>query len=540
MANIKTKKKNLTKIRKLEKAKVYTQKLRNNIVGVKEKSVYTNKAEEKESTPTEYGINKISDKMNLVTHKGIDGFNKYGQKSVKETKNNMQQLTQKIKKKVQDGSIKKNIKMIKGATSENVKTASKNTETNIKTTNLKYKKRAIKNVPKIAQKSVQEKTKGFKKAYQVAKITAEKTVKGIKTGIEEAVSAIKSIITATRALIACLIAGSWIAIIIIILMCLIGLICSSAMGIFFSNEKGVGGISMNLAITNINQEFASKITEIQNTNEHDDFEINSNRATWKDIIAVYSVLVTKGKDQSDVITLDEKKVEKLKSVFWEMNMISARTEDVEKDIETTDENGNVKIEKMTRKILYIDVTSRSVEEMIQIYNFNRKQLEQLTELRKEEYNSLWSKVLYGSSVGSTDIVQVAFSQLGNIGGEPFWSWYGYPSRVEWCACFVSWCANQCGYIDSGIIPKFSACQSEGVSWFKTCGLWQERGYIPKSGDIIFFDWEVDGHSDHVGIVERCENGFVYTIEGNSTGDMCKQNAYEVNSEVILGYGIPMY
>lgn len=117
-------------------------------------------------------------------------------------------------------------------------------------------------------------------------------------------------------------------------------------------------------------------------------------------------------------------------------------------------------------------------------------------------------------MGSSDIVQVAFSQIGNIGGEPYWSWYGYSSRVEWCACFVSWCANQCGYINSGIIPKFSACQIEGVAWFRTCGLWQERGYEPKAGDIIFFDWEADGHSDHVGIVERCENGKVYTIEGN--------------------------
>ena len=63
------------------------------------------------------------------------------------------------------------------------------------------------------------------------------------------------------------------------------------------------------------------------------------------------------------------------------------------------------------------------------------------------------------------------------------------------------CANECGYIDSGIIPKFAACQNEGVEWFKTCGLWQDGGgaYIPKEGDIIFFDWlnKHDGHSDHV-------------------------------------------
>ena len=117
---------------------------------------------------------------------------------------------------------------------------------------------------------------------------------------------------------------------------------------------------------------------------------------------------------------------------------------------------------------------------------------------------------------------------------------GFKNRVEWCACFVSWCANESGYIETGVIPKFSACHNEGFAWFKTCGLWQDAGYIPKEGDIIFFDWEQDGHSDHVGIVEKIENEKVYTIEGNSDGDMCKQKNYDVNSKVIYGYGTPMY
>ena len=126
---------------------------------------------------------------------------------------------------------------------------------------------------------------------------------------------------------------------------------------------------------------------------------------------------------------------------------------------------------------------------------------------------MWSQVIYGSS-GNSDIVAVAQSQIGNVGGQPYWSWYGFNSRVEWCAYFVSWCANECGYIEKGIIPKFAACESEGVSCFKACGLWQEGGYIPKTGDIIFFDWadKHDDSADHVGIVEKVENGRVYTIE----------------------------
>lgn len=118
------------------------------------------------------------------------------------------------------------------------------------------------------------------------------------------------------------------------------------------------------------------------------------------------------------------------------------------------------------------------------------------------------------------------------------AWYGFNSRVEWCACFVSWCADQCGYIESGLVPKFAGCV-DGANWFKSNGKWQDRTYEPKVGDIIFFDWEGDGTTDHVGIVEKCENGTVYTVEGNS-GDACKQRQYAVGSSNIYGYGIPAY
>lgn len=140
--------------------------------------------------------------------------------------------------------------------------------------------------------------------------------------------------------------------------------------------------------------------------------------------------------------------------------------------------------------------------------------------------------------GNQAIVEVALTQLGNQGGQPYWSWYGFNSRVEWCACFVSWCADQCGYIESGLVPKFAGCV-DGANWFKSNGKWQDRTYEPKTGDIIFFDWEGDGTTDHVGIVEKCENGTVYTVEGNS-GDACKQRQYAVGSSNIYGYGIPAY
>ena len=138
------------------------------------------------------------------------------------------------------------------------------------------------------------------------------------------------------------------------------------------------------------------------------------------------------------------------------------------------------------------------------------------------------------------IVEVAASQIGNVGGEPYWRWYGYTERVEWCACFVSWCANQCGYVDAGIIPKFSSCEW-GVSWFKEHNQWADRSITPTPGMLIFFDWveesgSRDGRADHVGIVAKVENGRVYTIEGNS-GDSCREQSYPLENQWILGYGM---
>lgn len=143
--------------------------------------------------------------------------------------------------------------------------------------------------------------------------------------------------------------------------------------------------------------------------------------------------------------------------------------------------------------------------------------------------------LFAGLFGNSQIVSVAMAQVGNQGGQKYWSWYGFNERVEWCACFVSWCADQSGLITSGAVPKFASCPA-GVEWFKNNGKWKDNTYSPAAGTIIFFDWDRDGVSDHVGIVEKCENGRVYTVEGNS-GDAVRQEIYLEGSASILGYGL---
>lgn len=139
----------------------------------------------------------------------------------------------------------------------------------------------------------------------------------------------------------------------------------------------------------------------------------------------------------------------------------------------------------------------------------------------------------GTRPGNQAVVDIAKSQVGDVGGQPYWSWYGFNSRVEWCACFVSWCYGQMGLSE----PRFAACQSQGIPWFQSHGQWGARGYDNLApGDAIFFDWDLDGSADHVGIVIGTDGSRVYTVEGNS-GDACKIRSYDVNYECIKGYGL---
>ena len=143
------------------------------------------------------------------------------------------------------------------------------------------------------------------------------------------------------------------------------------------------------------------------------------------------------------------------------------------------------------------------------------------------------QLVNGTRPGNPAVVDLAKQQAGNVGGQPYWSWYGFNSRVEWCACFVSWCYNQAGKSE----PRFAACQSQGIPWFTSHGQWGDRNYADIApGDAIFFDWDGDGSADHVGLVIGTDGSRVYTVEGNS-GDACKIKSYPLDYRCIKGYGL---
>ena len=371
-----------------------------------------------------------------------------------------------------------------------VKTAQRTAKGTVKTS-----KTAIKtadHTARAAQKTAQATAKAAKMTAHAARATAKTAATTAKAAAKGVSATVKAMIASVKALVAAIAAGGWVAILAVVIICLIGLIVGSCFGIFFSGEDSGTGQTMPTVVREINQEYEGKLDEIKNGTAHDTLEMSGSRAVWPEVLAIYAVKTTTDPDNpQEVATMDDSKKELLKEIFWAMNEISHRSETAitTQTVETDDGAGNIIEEEVevTTTTLYITVTHKTADEMADAYNFTADQRAQLAELLAEENRSMWSSALYGIGVGDGEIVVVALSQLGNVGGQPYWSWYGFNSRVEWCACFVSWCANECEYLDAGVIPRTAGCIS-GSDWFKDRGLWQDNSYEPRPGDIIYFDW----------------------------------------------------
>lgn len=587
-------------IKAIDKAAVASERMKEAYIRTKDKADHSLYAAE--SSPGEYASDRLSAGVDNVTHEAIHQFDKQGRKGIKTTKENISKVKEKIQKRKaaaeqpkkqaekqaarqagqsttrwsgrqaadtvsepakavrqERGAVKtldrgkksiktvdrgrKTIKQASSTAKGTVKTASKSIKTAEKTAKASIK--TTQQAAKAAQRTAQATARAARAAAHAARAAARAAVVAAKVAAKATIAAVKAIIAATKALIAAIAAGGWIAVLVIVIICLIGLLIGSCFGIFFSGEDSGSGYTMQNVVQEINDDYQQQIDTTKANLSHDVLEMSGSRAVWPEVLAVYAVKTTTDPDNpQEVATIDDSKKAILTDIFWEMNQISSRTETRTETVitETDDGHGNiVETEStVTQTYLYITVSHKTAEEMAEQYGFDKEQKEQLAELLAEENRSLWSAVLYGIYTEDGAIVSVALSQVGNVGGEPYWSWYGFSGRVEWCACFVSWCANECGYIDTGVIPQYAGCVN-GVQWFKDRGQWMDGSAEPAPGMIIFFDWDdengQDGLSDHTGIVEKVENGRVYTIEGNS-GDSVRQNSYPVGHYEVLGYGCP--
>ena len=591
MADIKTRDAVKGTIKTIDKAAIASERMKSAYVGIKEKAEQGYYADE--NSATEYAADRISYAADRVKDEGIHQFNKQGQKAVKTTQENIGKAKDKItdfkqsravkaaeQKAIQNMSEQHGLQIRHGAASRSsapdvsqtaksqliktrqqgqkmIKTTARNAEKAVKTTakgTVKTTEKGIKTAQatskaaikttetsvKTAQAAAKASAKTAQKAAQAAKATAKATAEATKATVRATIAAVKAIIAGTKALISALIAGGWIAVVIILIVVLLG----CAVSLF-------GGGSGSNAYTPVSAE-----------------------------VEAYEPLIQKYAKQYGI----PEYVELIKAVMMQESggrgldpmqaaegSFNTRYPHEPNGIQDPEYSIQCGVQELKADLISAEVENpidmEHIKLALQGYNFGNGYIswakskyggysyanavefstQQAQRLGWDSYGDTQypAHVLryypYGRAFtagGNQAIVEVALTQLGNQGGQPYWSWYGFNSRVEWCACFVSWCADQCGYIESGLVPKFAGCV-DGANWFKSNGKWQDRTYEPKVGDIIFFDWEGDGTTDHVGIVEKCENGTVYTVEGNS-GDACKQRQYAVGSSNIYGYGIPAY
>ena len=591
MADIKTRDAVKGTIKTIDKAVIASERMKSAYVGIKEKAEQGYYADE--NSATEYAADRISYAADRVKDEGIHQFNKQGQKAVKTTQENIGKAKDKItdfkqsravkaaeQKAAQNMSEQHGLQIRHGAASRSsatdvsqtaksqliktrqqgqkmIKTTARNAEKAVKATakgTVKTTEKGIKTAQatskaaikttetsvKTAQAAAKASVKTAQKAAQVAKATAKATAEATKATVRATIAAVKAIIAGTKALISALIAGGWIAVVIILIVVLLG----CAVSLF-------GGGSGSNAYTPVSAEVEAYEPFIQK------YAKQYGIPEYVELIKAVMMQESGGRG-----------LDPMQAAEGSFNTRYPHEPNGIKDPEYSIECG---VQELKAALISAEVENpidmEHIKFALQGYNFGNGYISwaktnyggysyanavefstmQASRLGWDSYGDTQypAHVLryypYGrafTSGGNQAIVEVALTQLGNEGGQPYWSWYGFEGRVEWCACFVSWCADQCGYIESGIIPKFAGCV-DGANWFKGNGQWQDRNYEPQAGNIIFFDWEGDGETDHVGIVEKCENGVVYTVEGNS-GDACRQNQYTVGSSSIYGYGVPAY
>ena len=591
MADIKTRDAVKGTIKTIDKAAIASERMKSAYVEIKERAEQGYYADE--NSATEYAADRISYAADRVKDEGIHQFNKQGQKAVKTTQENIGKAKDKIsdfkqsravkaaeQKAIQNMSEQHGLQIRHGAASRStasdvsqtaksqliktrqqgrkmIKTTARNAEKAVKVTakgTVKTTEKGIKTAQatskaaikttetsvKTAQAVAKASAKTAQKAAQAAKATAKATAEATKATVRATIAAVKAIIAGTKALISALIAGGWIAVVIILIVVLLG----CAVSLF-------GGGSGSNAYTPVSAEVEAYEPFIQK------YAKQYGIPEYVELIKAVMMQESGGRG-----------LDPMQAAEGSFNTRYPHEPNGIKDPEYSIECG---VQELKAALISAEVENpidmEHIKFALQGYNFGNGYISwaktnyggysyanavefstmQASRLGWDSYGDTQypAHVLryypYGrafTSGGNQAIVEVALTQLGNEGGQPYWSWYGFEGRVEWCACFVSWCADQCGYIESGIIPKFAGCV-DGANWFKGNGQWQDRNYEPQAGNIIFFDWEGDGETDHVGIVEKCENGVVYTVEGNS-GDACRQKQYTVGSSSIYGYGVPAY
>lgn len=430
-------------IRTIETVGIITEKVKD--AGIKTKDDIGKAIHTDADTPEQYAAGRFQNTTHSATTDAAYYFNKAGKKSAADTKKNVEtaQLTledikarraeRKAKAKSAEHTNQSIIKTAENGTKKPSETAIKNapkTANNdirmgnnsvlknkgktIKTANDSYAKskgiktaNTAKNTIATNRLAVSKTAEKSRKAAQYMRETAREAAKLAKNSFKVLMKVIKGAIKAAESLISAIIAGGWISVIVIIVLCLVGALASSFYGIFFSTETSDSGMNISSVIQEINADYDNRIDELK-SDEYDRIEINGSKANWKDVLSIYAVKTTTDPDNPmEIATVDENKKSILSNIFWDMNSIDvkAETRTETKEITSTDENGNevITTEEVTIKVLTITVNSKTANDMADEYSFNKKQKEYLAELMNESNDKLWVSIIYGFNGNNKDI-----------------------------------------------------------------------------------------------------------------------------------------
>lgn len=437
MRDIKTRDKVNQTVKTLDRAAIVADKFRNATVKSKETAEHTQTTDE--TSPEEYAVNLVSDKSNIATHRAAVKFNEKGKQSVVETKRNIQRFRseqavksicrQRMDNKpsaspdlnFSDKDSKYDIKTRENIKKANTKPVSKDikgADKTIKTVNHSVNQ-TVKSSSDTARKSYissKQSAKATKKSAEAVKKGFEKSAKTMKEAAKHTKKIVKGIIEGAKAAVNAIIAGGWLSVVIIILLCLVGALASSFYGIFFSTETSASGMNISTVIQEINADYDNRIDELKASGNYDSVEINGSKANWKDVLSIYAVKTTTDPDNPmEIATVDENKKSILSNIFWDMNSIDAKAETRTEtnEITSTDENGNevITTEEVTIKVLTITVNCKTANDMADEYSFNKKQKEYLTELMSERNDKLWASIIFGT--GNSNTIDIGSIDFGN-------------------------------------------------------------------------------------------------------------------------------
>ena len=266
-----------------------------------------------------------------------------------------------------------------------------------------------------AQRTAANTQKAAKAAQQITQrmqAAAKATVRGIRAAAHAVMAALKAAVAAMQSLAAAILAGGWVAVVIILLICLIALVMGSSYGIFFGVESTGSGTSVSQAVRNLNQEYANHLQQISESVSHDRQEMTSNDGSlsinWQEVLAVFSAKVSGASDGEQVASLTDAQVDILRDILWEMNDVdySTHTESHEVEVTTTNDDGEEETttETVTETVLTIEITHKTASDMAQEYRFNSRQNEYLDLMMQPDNQNLWAQLLGGLVAGGGQII----------------------------------------------------------------------------------------------------------------------------------------